>query len=189
MTRRLFTIASLISLLLCVATAALWLRSYDVEDRWISAGEGWSPVEGVDEVTCSAISLASYRGRFMIVRGEQWRYEIGETPIAVQHWSGPPIGDWEAERAGRDRFGLARLNAVGYMGPQFPPWVIRVYGMPQWPIVALCLAMPAVRFFVVPFARRARIRQRLIAHLCPGCGYDLRATPGRCPECGKEQVT
>jgi hypothetical protein len=44
--------------------------------------------------------------------------------------------------------------------------------------------LPPALWIAAAVHRLARRRRRKINGLCAGCGYDLRATPGRCPECG-----
>jgi len=51
--------------------------------------------------------------------------------------------------------------------------------VPDWFVAIVLLALPA--FWVL---RRLLSVKRRAAGLCVACGYDLRGTPGRCPECG-----
>lgn len=54
--------------------------------------------------------------------------------------------------------------------------------VPHWFLAALG-AVPTFLWF------RRRRRDKIAAGLCPRCGYDLRASPGRCPECGAPPTT
>jgi hypothetical protein len=52
---------------------------------------------------------------------------------------------------------------------------------PHWFAAAVFGFWPAIRVW-----RWKRRRRRFRAGCCDACGYDLRASRGRCPECGKE---
>jgi hypothetical protein len=56
---------------------------------------------------------------------------------------------------------------------------LRLVTSPHWAIAVIAAALPGVWLMV--WRRR---RRRFPAGCCVVCGYDLRASKDRCPECG-----
>jgi rubrerythrin len=79
-------------------------------------------------------------------------------------------------RRGHDRWWLALRPTYSHFAPPRATQTIYILSIPLW-IPCVALAAPAV-------ARRLLRNRRRPPHTCRVCGYDLRATPLRCPECG-----
>ena len=58
----------------------------------------------------------------------------------------------------------------------------QVWWVSYWYPVLLTLIMPGI--FCCRWRAAANRRRRMRAGYCLSCGYDLRSTPDRCPECG-----
>jgi hypothetical protein len=153
--RRLFTILSAISLLLCVAAAWLWQRSYNVADAWTIPDLSRHPDRTRSEELRSETGLVSI---------ETWHGIFGTT---FDHWA----YDNSAPGAFSQPAGVIRFRY------DHTSEGMSIY-FPHWFVFAVLAILPTIWF--IQFRRRRRLKP---GH-CPHCNYDLRATPDRCPECG-----
>ena len=80
---------------------------------------------------------------------------------------------------------------LGLVGAGILIWLVMITWFPNQDgmLVRAAVSYMVFMVFAAAFLVRAELRHnkrfRLIdAGFCPDCGYDLRATPGRCTECG-----
>ena len=92
----------------------------------------------------------------------------------------PDGGWWYPLLASNHWFGFAYWG-YSWGGTDIPVRTVNVI-VPWWAVVAL-LALPAAIIAWRSWRVRAATRRQQNG-LCPQCGYDLRASPERCPECG-----
>jgi hypothetical protein len=179
-----------LSLILFVATVALWVRSYWAGDGWqairISRGGGL-----VEQTTRSLVIGRGGLGAESVTSRltPEYAATFGVDVDALRNSSkrvkfepAYPEGFPEAGNTGQwaiPGFSFSRIVP----GPPPSSTASQLEGvavvLPLW-FIALALAtVPGLR--TIAAARRRRERRR---GLCQCCGYDLRATPERCPECG-----
>ena len=171
MRRKLFTLAAGASAVVFVGVCGLWAESY----RWWMAGLRGTPWDGGAVVFLDAGGV--YAGRYPDAAMARppggaagWRFQ------ALRNPSGGSAAESIESTGGlaANRWLPARAFAPG---PTFHG--LRLVVVPCW-VPALVTAVLPVAWL----AGRVRRRRRRMLSLCPTCGYDLRATPERCPECG-----
>jgi hypothetical protein len=164
-----FNALALCSLLFCITSSVVWARSYFVGDRWIWYDSDCSQCY-------NAIGIG--RGFVRYAWGDNSRLTGINPASGYYRQPGPDKGIYQIGRSGRRRVAV--------------PGVYYNHEPADFLIVQFSLAVPFIISTIWPLlwllrARRERRGRRL--GLCPICGYDLRESFGRCPECGTASPT
>jgi len=192
--RRAAALAAALSLLLCLGTLALWLRSHRVGDFGEFVGVLESHT-GPRRASMRTAGLYSSQGRLGVGVGQLdfdandpvfRHYPDGRRLVRGTEycWERYPFTPIEGSPASRSWTGID-VRDRSWSGPT---WTMTSRGVAvPHAFVAAATAIPPA-LWLLPRARRYLQRRRTTrmhrARLCPDCGYDLRATPDRCPECG-----
>jgi hypothetical protein len=164
MRRKLLTLAAGASAVVCIAVCGLWVRSY-------YNGDAFSGFTRAASYSCDV-----GRGRVWVARDTRWGRPEGwsftHATTHPPHLIATPTGTL-------GRLGFFLDSPPGRRGE---PRISLVF--PIWFAAAIAAILPAC---VTP--GRLRRWRRRARGACLNCGYDLRATPDRCPECGVVRKT
>ena len=153
-----------ILLLLCAAAYLLWVRTLWVHDsfQWQVADRQWVGIGSLHGAICVTYTVTEPRWSATFLRPgyRAWPVGGGGANAPAARWS---FAGFEARGATMSHVSGGSLT------------------VPYW-------AMAVVAAVAGALARRSAMtlrRRRAANQLCTACGYDLRATPDRCPECGE----
>jgi hypothetical protein len=187
---------TLFSLLLLVATVWLCARSYGRTERYTWWRESQAFIGG------TVTRVVAERGRIAFVRNASvecgWFMPMmpgftssGQMPGSLAAFRARGLIDWPA-RCWYPPIGTVEpIDVRRFAGFERGEYeVVEPYNSYRlreevWaaPLPALACAFAILP--VVRWRRRLLPRHRYRTGVCSGCGYDLRATPDRCPECGR----
>jgi hypothetical protein len=152
--------------------AVMWARSYRVTE---AAGYGWR-YTGSDSADRTGFALLRSSGG-AVHFGAGYILPIFLPSATVREGLFFDVRDAPPSKAQAAAavwsllgFSFHRIDFTGAL-------VTRSFGVPYWFLMACTAAMLVLSW------RRWR-RARRASGLCANCGYDLRASRGRCPECG-----
>jgi hypothetical protein len=166
--RRLWNILAIVSMLVCIALLVVWVRSYFYQD-----GFGYTSITGG---RYRAWGFSSWTGSIMYMHSD---YPIGDKQVDLGlRWSSSRrraisfLTSWS-------HWGFWAFSANMYPNDPNGGVPFTQAGVPYWALCILTAVAPSLWW--LSHRRRRKWRHR---GLCRVCGYDLRATPHRCPECG-----
>jgi hypothetical protein len=200
MKRRLFNLAAAVSLGMMLAIVALWVRSYFVSDTLLRVKVEPFPFPP----TRSEYAAGCSRGRFYVLI-DRWRdltFKTGDPDgirLRSNEMSGaqllvgrgtplpkpPAAADPRAWMAARTKL-LDDWAMAGTRSQSSNPSAVRYPDLGERRLI-VPIYLAAMIFAVLPTIAAVgawRAHRRVPHGRCAICGYDLRATPERCPECG-----
>ena len=159
------SLAAALSLLVCAVILGLWVRSAWGPAPAVTWGDAHGAVGRTLSVSRGAIDLRSEWSRRPMV--------LNVTTRAMQ----VTLTSDQAPGFARSRtMWIPQTIAGGFLPGNFGTMQETRVSL-AWPLLL------SVMTSIGLVARAVRLRRR-VPGLCRCCGYDLRATPGRCPECG-----
>jgi hypothetical protein len=180
--RRLFASICVLSLICCLATVGLWVRSYRANDSILYRDRR--------EVAGRFFIAESARAR---MRVEYWTWEPRPNALLSLFDDSSSYGWHLSTSAVRGDVWWTSQEDTFLLRRGFVAFHERPYGatssrcgiaFPLW-LPVLLLALAPAWWVVGPWRRQSKRRK---LGLCLNCGYDLRASPQRCPECGAVQL-